>query len=177
MLGTDYFAKPEDVLLATVLEKKVTVEERRLLLSEIAADFGGQYCFQLYTASDLSKIPVLQKYHKGIVDYHQQMPLVFAGSKINLNMSLCSIHSGIPLRVLDIMACGGFVLTNFQTEIAEYFREGEEIATFRSLEECIEKIQYYLQNEAEREAIAEAGKRKVRETFSYRNGLEKLFGI
>ena len=177
LLGTDYFAEPEDVLLATVLEKKVTVEERRLLLSEIATGFGERYRFNLYTASDLSKIPVLRKHHKGIVDYHQQMPLVFTGSKINMNLSLRSIHSGIPLRVLDIMACGGFVLTNFQTEIAEYFREGEEIATFRSLEECIEKIQYYLQNEAERETIAEAGKRKVRETFSYRNGLEKLFGI
>ena len=174
MLGTDYFAKPEDILLATVLEKKVTVEERRLLLSEIAADFGGQYCFDLYTASDLRKIPVLQKHHKGIVDYHQQMPLVFSGSKINLNLSLRSIHSGIPLRVLDIMACGGFVLTNFQPEIAEYFREGEEIAIFRSLDECMEKIQYYLQNDKEREAIAAAGKRKVRDAFSYRSGLIKL---
>ena len=177
LLGTDYFAKPEDVLLATVLEKKVTVEERRLLLSEIATGFGERYRFCLYTASDLSKLPVLRKYHKGIVDYQQQMPLVFTGSKINMNLSLRSIHSGIPLRVLDIMACGGFVLTNFQTEIAEYFREGEEIATFRSLEECMEKLRYYLQNNAEREAVAAAGHRKVRETFSYRNGLEKLFGI
>lgn len=173
LLGNDYFAKPEDVLFATVLEKKVTVEERRLLLSEIAADFGGRYCFNLYTASDLRKIPVLQKYHKGIVDYHQQMPLVFSGSKINLNLSLRSIRSGIPLRVLDIMACGGFVLTNFQPEIAEYFREGEEIAIFRSLDECLEKIQYYLQNDKEREAVAAAGKRKVRDAFSYRSGLIK----
>ena len=102
------------------------------------------------------------------------MPLVFSGSKINLNLSLRSIRSGIPLRVVDILACGGFVLTNFQPEIAEYFREGEEIATFRSLEECMEKIRYYLQNNAEREAIAAAGKRKVQDAFSYRSGLIKL---
>ncbi|MCM1156653.1 MAG: DUF3880 domain-containing protein [Roseburia sp.] len=174
LLGEDYFAEIEDILLAVVLEKKVTVEERRWLLSEIASDFGGQYRFCLYTTSDLSTLPALRRHHKGIVDYHKQMPLVFAGSKINLNLSLRSIHSGIPLRVLDILACGGFVLTNFQPEITEFFREDEEIVIFRSLDECMEKIRYYLQNDTERKAIAAAGKRKVQEMFSYRNGLIKL---
>lgn len=174
MLGADYFAGKEEILFATVLEKKVTVEERQQLLTKIASDLGGKCHFCLYTASDLKTQPLLQKHYHGIVDYHKQMPLVFAGSKINLNLSLRSIHSGIPLRVLDIMACGGFVLTNIQPEIAEFFREGEEIATFRSLEECMEKIQYYLENDAERERIAAAGKRKVQEAFSYRNGLIKL---
>lgn len=174
MLGADYFAKKEEILFATVLEKKVTVEERRRLLTKIASDLGGKYHFCLYTASNLKTQPLLQKHYRGIVDYHKQMPLVFAESKINLNLSLRSIHSGIPLRVLDIMACGGFVLTNIQPEIAEYFREGEEIVTFRSLDECMEKMQYYLQNDAEREAIAAAGKRKVQEAFSYRSGLIKL---
>ena len=32
MLGEDYFAKTEDILMSAVLEKKVTVEERRILL-------------------------------------------------------------------------------------------------------------------------------------------------
>jgi hypothetical protein len=103
------------------------------------------------------------------------MPLVFAGSRINLNISLRSIHSGIPLRVLDIMACGGFVISNWQPEIAEYFEEGKEIVTFRSLEECMEKIAYYLEHEEERKEIAAAGFRKVKERFSYREGLSRVF--
>lgn len=209
MLGGDYAAKPEDILIAAVLEKKVTVEERRMLMTEISARATGQkqhpefagterrenydtnviieeyrkenagrkYDFRLYTGSDTGKLPELHAHNCGRVDYHTQMPLVFAGSRINLNISLRSIHSGIPLRVLDIMACGGFVLSNWQPEITEYFEEGAEIITFRSLEECMDKVQYYLSHEEERRQIAAAGRRKVKEKFSYEAGVRRLFGV
>ena len=119
----------------------------------------------------------MEQYHKGIVDYHKQMPLFFDESKINLNLTLRSIHSGIPLRVLDCMACGGFVLTNRQPEIADVFCEGEEIVTFRSLQECMDKTAYYLQHEEERMRIAKAGQKKVQEVFSYARGFERLFEV
>lgn len=191
MLGEDYFAEPEDILMAAVLEKKVTVEERRILLTEIAKRFGGKidsekhvgndgqtdqkYDIRLYTGSDTRGLPELDALNHGTVDYHTQMPLVFAGSRINLNISLRSIHSGVPLRVLDIMACGGFVLSNWQPEIAEYFEDGVEIVTYDSLDDGLRKIAYYLTHEEERRQIAENGQRKVQEKFSYQTGLEKLF--
>lgn len=87
--------------------------ERSILLNEVAKVFGDKYRFNLYSGSDLTRYPFL-KNHRGIVYYHKQMPLVSAHSKINLNLSLRSIHLGIPLRVLDIMACSGFVMTNRQ---------------------------------------------------------------
>ena len=189
MLGEDYFANPEDILLAAVLEKKVTVEERRILLEHVArmsisdfeqADSNGRLRdsrFKLYTGSDTKQLPTLDTCNQGMVDYHTQMPLVFAASRINLNISLRSIHSGISLRVLDIMACGGFVLSNWQPELAEYFTEGEELALFEGKEECMEKIAYYLTHEEKRKEIAAAGKRKVQELFSYEKGLERLFGV
>ena len=186
MLGEDYYAKAEDILLAAVLEKKVTVEERRILLTQMAGRFaisanndGAENRgsnFRLYTGSDTAALPELDFCNCGTVDYHTQMPLVFAGSRINLNISLRSIHAGIPLRVLDIMACGGFVLSNWQPEIAEYFEEGVEIVTFDSLDDCLTKTAYYLSHEEERRQIAANGKRKVQEKFSYQVGLERLFG-
>lgn len=178
MLGEDYFAKVEDILLAAVLEKKVTVEERKTLLKAVA-DFCKKtvkrYDFRLYTDSQTRRIPGLDCCNYGMVNYHGQMPLVFSESKINLNISLRSIHSGIPLRVLDIMACGGFVLSNWQPEIAEYFEEGIDLVTFDSQEDCLDKISYYLEHEEERKRIALQGRRKVKTDFSYRIGLEKLF--
>ena len=177
MLGEDYFADAKELLKAVVLEKKVTVEERRTLLTQIAETFGSDYRFALYTASQLDEHPLLKKYYKGVVDYHKQMPLVFAHSNINLNITLRSIRSGIPLRVLDIMACGGFVITNSQPEITEFFEDGAEIVTFKSAEECLDKISYYLTHDEERLAIASAGQRKVQERFGYREGLMRLFEL
>ena len=177
MLGGDYFADTDELLQAVVLEKKVTVEERRILLTRIAETFGDDCQFDLYTASNLQKYPLLKRHYRGTAEYHKQMPLVFAGSRINLNITLCSIHSGIPLRVLDIMACGGFVLSNWQPEITEYFADGQEIVTYRSLEECMDKVAYFLEHEEERRMIASAGQRRVQERFGYREGLMKLFGL
>lgn len=174
-LGEDYFAKEEDIFLPAVLEKKITVEERRILLSKIAEMINVK--FRLYTDSDTSELPKLHACNCGRVDYHKEMPLVFTESKINLNITLHSIHSGIPLRVLDIMACGGFVLTNWQPEIAECFAEDEEIVTFRSMEECRNKTTYYLSHDEERIQIAAAGQKKVRKIFSYQAGLARLFQV
>lgn len=177
MLGEDYFAEAEEILKAVVLEKKVTVEERRILLQNVAETFGDRYRFDLYTGSVLDDFPILRKHHRGIVDYHKQMPLVFANSRVNLNVSLRSIHSGIPHRVLDIMACGGFVMTNRQPEIMEYFEDGRELVTFGSMDECLEKITYYLEHEEERHKIASLGHRVVRERFGYREGIVRLFEL
>lgn len=177
MLGEDYFADTRELLQSTVLEKKVTVEERRIILNRVAEIFGERYRFCLYTSSDLQAFPLLKKCYAGVVDYHTQMPCVFAGSRINLNISLRSIHSGIPLRVLDIMACGGFVLTNWQPEIEEYFVEGKELVIYRSMEECQNKISYYLEHDRERADIAKAGQIAAQERFGYRRGLSRLFAI
>ena len=38
---------------------------------------------------------------------------MFANSKVNLNITLRNIKTGIPLRALDIMGAGGFLLTNY----------------------------------------------------------------
>lgn len=177
MLGEDYFAEAAEILKAVVLEKKVTVEERGILLQQIAETFGDRYRFDLYTGSALEDSSLLKNHHRGIVDYHKQMPIVFAHSKINLNISLRSIHSGIPHRVLDIMACGGFVMTNRQPEIMEYFEDGRELVTFGSMEECLDKIGYYLEHDEERREIASLGHRIVKERFGYREGILRLFEV
>ena len=52
------------------------------------------------------------------------MPLVFQNSKINLNITLRSIKNGIPLRAIDIMGAGGFLLTNYQNDFGLHFTDG-----------------------------------------------------
>lgn len=169
--GNEYIEDVEYIFISSLLEKKVTVEERKRLLRNISA-MG--YDFRLYTGSDLSMEPALQKKNRGYVDYKSVMPIIFEQSKINLNISLRSIHSGIPLRAMDIMGCGGFLLSNYQEELGESFKEGKEMEMFRSREECLDKIRYYLTHEEERLSIAAEGYRAVNERFDYKKQLNKL---
>ena len=68
----------------------------------------------------------------GEVHYMYEMPLVFKYSKINLNITLRSIRNGIPLRAIDIMGAGGFLLTNYQSDFAMHFVDGEDFVTERT---------------------------------------------
>ena len=85
----------------------------------IMRSLGSRYQVCLYTGSDTTGLPVR---NCGRVKTHTQMPLVFANSKINLNITSRSIRTGLPLRIFDVLACGGFLLTNAQSELPDCFR-------------------------------------------------------
>ena len=129
--------------------------------------------FKLYTNSDTSAYPRVN--NCGSVDYYTEMPKVFRRSDININVTLRSIRSGIPLRILDVIAAGGFLLTNVQPELELFFKEGESIATFQNLEEMEEKIDYYLSHDSERKKIIENAYKIVESQFDYKIRLPQIF--
>ena len=93
---------------------------------------------------------------------------------INLNITSRTIESGIPQRVFDILACGGFCLTNYQPEIAELFEDGKELVMYTDIEDLLQKVEYYLIHEEERAQIAKAGYEKVRNCFSVKDRIAEL---
>lgn len=149
------------IFQTTVLGFKIAEIERRRALIELSK----HYRVNVYSNSDVSDLLRIQ--YCGSVDYWSEMPKVFRMSKINLNFTIPNIKSGIPLRIWDVLGCGGFLLTNYQAEIPYYFKEGEDLVCFDGLEELCEKVGYYLEHEEERKRIAWNGYHKVREKHSY----------
>lgn len=149
------------IFQTTVLGFKIAEIERRRALIELSK----HYKVNVYSNSDVSDLLRIQ--YCGSVDYWSEMPKVFRMSKINLNFTIPNIKSGIPLRIWDVLGCGGFLLTNYQAEIPYYFKEGEDLVCFDGLEDLCEKVGYYLEHEEERKRIAWNGYRKMREKHSY----------
>lgn len=168
--GEKYFI-PDRNVIANMLNKKVTVLERR----EVLKLLSKEYNVDLYSGAAVENLSRVN--YKGYVDYKTEMPLVFRNSKINLNITLRSITSGIPLRALDIMACGGFLLSNYQPELAENFVDGEELVLYTGMEDLLWKVDYYLKHKEEREKIAKAGYKKIINEFSYQKKLKQLFSL
>lgn len=107
------------------------------------------------------------------VDYWSEMPKVFYLSKININITSRSIETGVPQRVWDILAVGGFCLTNYQPELEEYFEIGKDLEVYHNLEELDAKVDYYLKHEKERINIAISGYKKVKKHHNYCNRLSE----
>ena len=99
------------------------------------------------------------------------MPLAFNQAKINLNISLKIIQSGISLRVFDVLGCGGFLITNYQQEIAENFEDGRELVIY---EDIIAKVDYYLSHDDERLRIACNGYEKVKSECTFEKRMNKI---
>ena len=109
-----------------------------------------------------SSVESLQNVHvHGGVESLTEMPKIFHLSRINLNMTIKPIQTGLPLRIFDIMGCGGFLMTNYQAELPEYFEIGVDLEAYSSLEELVDKCAYYLSHEEERKQIALNGYQKV----------------
>lgn len=103
----------------------------------------------------------------GGVSTHKEMPLIFNRSKINLNITIRSIQTGISQRIWDVLGCRGFLLTNYQSELEEYFEIGKDLDCYESIEDCRQKIQYYLAHDDVRQEIASNGHQKVKAMHTY----------
>ncbi|MEY8392136.1 hypothetical protein D3Z36_10110 [Lachnospiraceae bacterium] len=154
------------------LGRKITSIERLRILTAIGERFPQQ--LKLFTLNPKFKIPYVQ--NMGTADYATEMLPVFANSKINLNITLKSIQSGIPLRAMDIMGAGGFLLTNFQADFLDYFVPDEDFVYYNDLEDLLNKIEYYLSHTEERQEIARNGYQKVKENHSFQKCFENILG-
>lgn len=168
-LPMDYVEDTQGLVADSYIGEKCTEQERICILRNISEHFD----MDMYTASDLSEIPKI--HNRGIADSKTMMPQIFQCSRINLNMTNRPIRSGLPQRIFDIMGVGGFLLTNYQPELPEYFEIGKELVVYESQDDLLDKIQYYLSHEEERKRIAANGQKAIEERHQYYMRLKLMF--
>jgi len=153
------------------IARKMAQMERHDLLNAISRT----HSIKLYTHNPTPKLPKVQ--NMGPIDFYDNMPYVFKCSRINLNISLRSIKNGIPLRCMDILGAGGFLLSNFQSDFLEHFVPDEDFVYFESKEDLLQKCDYYLEHEDKRMKIAQSGYEKVKEFHNYETRLKEILEI
>ena len=155
--------------LEFMLACETTGRERYMALALLSA----HYHVDLYSTDKDKRLKNVR--FRGYADYYKEIPFIFSQSRINLNISLKTIRTGIPLRVIDVLGCGGFVLSNYQEELMEYFNVGEELIIYDNIEDLFYKTKYYLEHEDERKKIALAGFERVKRDFTFRERLRKMY--
>ena len=154
-----------------VIDRKITALER----CEILTMVGQKHQVNLFTGDKSFKPEGI--INRGKVDYYNEMPYIFKNTDINLNITLRSIQRGIPLRCMDIMGCGGFLLTNYQEDFLNFFEPFEDYVYFESRADLLEKIEYYITHDEERNRIAASGYEKVKAGHTYKLRLEEILDI
>lgn len=155
--GNEFTGTPSLIVANTTLGMKLAALERRKILNMLSRKYKNT---KIYTGSSTEGLPFIQ--NMGKADYIYELPHIFSQSKINLNITLRNIKTGIPLRIWDILGAGGFVLTNFQAELPELFEQGKHLVWYSSHSDMMEKTDYYLKHDEERQKIAKEGNMLVR---------------
>ena len=107
--------------------------------------------------------------------YNQEFLNSIYKSKINLNILRTQNKGSHNMRTFDIPACGGFMLHEYSEEVAGFFEEGKEFVSFKTVEECADKIRFYVKNSREREKIALAGyNRLIKSNYNYLHNIERM---
>lgn len=78
---------------------------------------------------------------------------------LNAHIDLAGGEAG-NMRLFEATGVGSFLLTEEHPRLSTYFEPGSEVATYRSEEEMLDQIYYYLDHPEEREAIAKRGQQR-----------------
>ena len=168
VVNQDGFEKLEWVYANYFLARHITSIEREEVLQRLSAE----HKVDLYTYEQTPFLPQVR--NRGTAEVMKEAPMIYRCSKINLNISLKSILTGIPLRAFEIMGSGSFLISNFQEDFFEYFNQGEDFVCYTSYEDLLNKTEYYLSHEKERKEIADNGYRKVKENHTYSQRIDTI---
>jgi hypothetical protein len=105
---------------------------------------------------------------------------VLSRSKISLGIATVGHTKNIytmKLRDFDAPMSGALYITQYNKELEHLYISGEEIIFYDSIEELIQKIKYYLANDAVRTRIAAAGKKKAMMNYKWENRFTSIIDL
>jgi spore maturation protein CgeB len=86
-------------------------------------------------------------------------------------------HSIIKPYIFDYTAAGALVATDFLPSLERYMVFDKELIGFRSTDEMVSKIRYYLERPAEAEKIRLAGHERVLREHTWKNVWPKVLSL
>ena len=126
----------------------------------------------------LIKMVVKIFFRRGINNTYHFFPISIIFRNI-INFSLPESRLQIKGRNFEILATGGFLLTQDAEDLFNFYEYGKEIVVFKNVEELIKKIKYYLElkNEEERIRIAKAGYERTIRDHTWECRFTEIFNI
>jgi spore maturation protein CgeB len=107
------------------------------------------------------------------IPFEDYVPL-YQRTKIGINVHNRGKYTVGGYRMFDLPANGILQICDGDEYLSDYYRVGEEVVGYSSIDELIDKVRYYLDNDAERERIARNGYRRVMSDHRIRKRLDEL---
>lgn len=124
---------------------------------------------------DEQDLEVYSKCWRGFVEKEEDLAKIYNSSKININITLQG-KSSINYRVFEVLAAGGFLLTDERKDLNALFEPSKHLETYKGTDDLIDKINFYLNNLNIAQRIAQLGKLEVIENHTFGARASSLLG-
>ena len=142
-----------------------------LIRNKLGAIKRGQNPELLGVPKVLSDLRRLRGVNRGEL-YGLEMFSQMAASKISLNCHIAAAGKhAANMRLFEATGMGSCLLTDWKDNMADLFEPDQEVVTFSSADEAVEKILWLLENEQARSDIALAGQKRTLATHNVKNDL------
>lgn len=120
--------------------------------------------------------PLKKRIYPAIWGYNMYQRLSLSGIVLNYHIDVAGENGG-NMRMYEATGVGTLLITDWKKNLFEMFEPGKEVIAYRTPEECVELIQYYLEHEGERKAIARAGQERTLREHTYYQRMQELVKI
>jgi hypothetical protein len=112
--------------------------------------------------------------YRGFRTYFE-LPTVYRSAKININQhNSPEAYGYLNQRDTAITGSGGFMLTDYVAGMEEVFEIGEDIDTWKTLDEMHEKAEWWLAHDAKRQAAGRRAQSRILQEYGNRAYARKL---
>ena len=119
----------------------------------------------------------IKKCHHGEA-WGLEMFKLMAQSTITINRHIdVAENFANNMRLYEATGCGALLLTDYKDNLNDLFKIGKEVIAYRSPEECVDLISYYLNHPNEAQKIAKAGQKRTLKDHSYINRMNQISEI
>ncbi|MDT5262023.1 MAG: spore maturation protein CgeB [Acidobacteriota bacterium] len=96
-------------------------------------------------------------------------------SRVTLNTHIdISPASASNMRLFEATGVGACLVTDWKPNLSKLFEPDAEVLTYRTPDECVEKVRYILDHEGERRAVAAAGQRRTLRQHTFARRAERI---
>jgi len=145
-----------------------TQEYRKQMLSQVKAEdliiYGDQYWNVLLPGRDI---------REGI-HQEKEAPYLYNKAGVNLNISSVQLDTAVNMRVFDVPASGGFLLTDHKESLSDIFKIGEEVIVYHEKTEMLDKISYYMNNKSARDKIVGAARLRIQKEHLLEHRIQEI---
>jgi spore maturation protein CgeB len=102
--------------------------------------------------------------------------LASSGIALNRHSEIAEDHAN-NMRLYEATGVGTLLITDAKSDLSDLFDPGDEVVTYASEGELVERIDHYLEHDTERRRIARAGQERTLREHTYRSRMSELVDI